>query len=188
MFFSALIVSLGYLCLRPLKSSRQALHVLRNECNEIVILCWTNLCDASSRWDWIFIFIFRNFEARTPANITGLGFATNWPLTRVPQQKSCFKSERNELFGSRGSRASDKIAISLSAASQILNKAKDFFESLKYHLRMQPTNLVGGAVRKEFLWRQCDSSIVFLRKNRWCSRVRIMGTLSLRASGGLLRL
>ena len=101
----------------------------------------TNLCDASSRWDWIFIFIFRNLEARTPANITGLGFATNWPLTRVPQQKSCFKSERNELFGSRGSRASDKIAISLSAASQILNKAKDFFESLKYYLRMQPTNL-----------------------------------------------
>ena len=79
--------------------------------------------------------------ARTPANIIGLGFATNWPLTRVPQQKSCFKSERNELFGSRGSRASDKIAISLSAASQILNKAKDFFESLKYYLRMQPTNL-----------------------------------------------
>ena len=101
----------------------------------------TNLCDASSRWDWNFIFIFRNFEARTPANITGLGFATNWPLTRVPQQNSCFKSERNELFGSRGSRASDKIAISLSAASQILNKAKDFFESLKYYLRMQPTNL-----------------------------------------------
>ena len=100
----------------------------------------TNLCDASSRWDWIFIFIFRHFEARTPANITGLGFATNWPLTRVPQQKSCL-SERNELFGSRGSRASDKIAISLSAASQILNKAKDFFESLKYYLRMQPTNL-----------------------------------------------
>ena len=101
----------------------------------------TNLCDASSRWDWIFIFIFRNFDARTPANFTGLGFATNWPLTRVPPQKSCFKRERNELFGSRGSRASDKIAISLSAASQILNKAKDFFESLKYYLRMQPTNL-----------------------------------------------
>ena len=105
------------------------------------MLCLTNLCDASSRWDWIFIFIFRNFEARTPASITGLGFATNWPLTWVPQQKSCFKSERNELFGSRGGRASDKIAISLRAASQILNKAKDFFEGLKYYLRIQPTNL-----------------------------------------------
>ena len=127
--------------LRPLKSSRQVLHVLRNECNEIVILCLSNLCDASSRWDWIFIFIFRNFEARTPASIAGLGFATNWPLTRVPQHESCFKSERNELFGSRGGRASDKIAISPRAASQILNKAKDFFESLKYYLRMQPTNL-----------------------------------------------
>ena len=52
------------------------------------------------------------------------------------REKSCFKSERNELFESRGGRASDKIAISLRAASQILNKVKDFFESLKYYLRM----------------------------------------------------
>ena len=34
------------------------------------------------------------------------------------------------------SRASDKIAISLRAANQILNKTKDFFESLKYNLKM----------------------------------------------------
>ena len=31
---------------------------------------------------------------------------------------------------------SDKIAMSLCAASQILNKTKNFFESLKYYLRM----------------------------------------------------
>ena len=32
--------------------------------------------------------------------------------------------------------ASDKIAMSLLAASQILNKTEDFFESLKYCLRI----------------------------------------------------
>ena len=32
--------------------------------------------------------------------------------------------------------ASDKIAVSLRAASQILNKTKNLFESLKYYLRM----------------------------------------------------
>ena len=47
-----------------------------------------------------------------------------------------FQSKRNEIFGSRGGPASDKIAMSLRAASQILNKTKDFFESLKYYLRM----------------------------------------------------
>ena len=31
---------------------------------------------------------------------------------------------------------SDKIAMSLRAASENINKAKDFFESLKYYLRM----------------------------------------------------
>ena len=35
-----------------------------------------------------------------------------------------------------GGPASDKIAMSLRAASQILNKTKDFFESLKYYLRI----------------------------------------------------
>ena len=34
-------------------------------------------------------------------------------------------------------------------------------------------------IRKEILSSQCDSSIVFWRKNRWCTRVRIIGTLSL---------
>ena len=47
-----------------------------------------------------------------------------------------FSSERNEIFGSRGGPASDKIAMSLRAASQILNKTKDFFESLEYYLRI----------------------------------------------------
>ena len=35
-----------------------------------------------------------------------------------------------------GGPASDKIAMSLRAASQILNNTKDFFESLKYNLRI----------------------------------------------------
>ena len=41
-------------------------------------------------------------------------------------------------FSSReaADRTSDKIEVSLRAASQILNKTKDFFESLKYYLRM----------------------------------------------------
>ena len=44
------------------------------------------------------------------------------------------RAERD--FGSRGGPASDKIAMSLRATRQILNKTKDFFESLKYYLRM----------------------------------------------------
>ena len=47
-----------------------------------------------------------------------------------------FQSKRNEIFGSRGGPASDKIAMSLRATRQILNKTKDFFESLKYYLKM----------------------------------------------------
>ena len=47
-----------------------------------------------------------------------------------------FLSERKEIFGSRGGPASDKITMSLRAASQILNKTKDVFKSLKYYLRM----------------------------------------------------
>ena len=50
------------------------------------------------------------------------------------EQKS--DSSPKEIFGSRGGPASDKIAISLRAASQILNKTKDFFESLKYYWRI----------------------------------------------------
>ena len=50
--------------------------------------------------------------------------------------ENLFLSGRKEIFGSRGGPASDKIAISLRAASQILNKTKDFFESLKYCLRI----------------------------------------------------
>ena len=125
---TSFLISIGVLVL---------VYALRNEYNEIMILCLTNLCDASWRWHWIFVFIFRTFEARTPANITGLGFATNWPLRRVSRQKSCFKSQRNELFGSRGGRSNKRQNRSKSSCrEQILNKTKDFFESLKYYLRM----------------------------------------------------
>ena len=46
----------------------------------------------------------------------------------------CFSN--TQIFGSLGSPASDKIVMSLLAASQILNKKKDLFKSLKYYLRM----------------------------------------------------
>ena len=54
--------------------------------------------------------------------------------TSFTLEKLFFQSEWNEIFGSRGGPASDKIAMSLRAASQILNETKDFFESLKYYL------------------------------------------------------
>ena len=47
-----------------------------------------------------------------------------------------FLSEQNEIFGSRDGPANNKIVMSLRAVSQILNKTKDFFESLKYYLRI----------------------------------------------------
>ena len=52
------------------------------------------------------------------------------------KSENMFLSERNEIFVSRGGLASDKIAMSLRAKSQILNKTKDFLESLKYYLRI----------------------------------------------------
>ena len=69
--------------------------------------------------------------------------------------------------------------MGLRAASQILNKTKNFseIENITWECKQQIS--VGGAVRKEILSSQYDSSIVFWRKNRWRSRVRIIGTLSL---------
>ena len=72
-----------------------------------------------------------------------------------------FKSERNEIFGSRGGPASDKMAMSLRATSQILNKTKNF-ESLIYYLRTGKQQIsVGVTFRKEILLSQYDGSIVF---------------------------
>ena len=50
--------------------------------------------------------------------------------------ENLFLKREERDFRARGGPASDKIAISLRAASQILNKTKDFFESLKYCLRI----------------------------------------------------
>ena len=94
----------------------------------------------------------------TPAKA---GLATNWPLTRVSRQKSCFKSPTS-LTWPRGVRASAKIAVILRAVSQIFKKTKDFFKRLKYYLRCKQQFSVDGAVRKEILSRQYDSFIVFL--------------------------
>ena len=96
--------------------------------------------------------------------------------SRVSQQKSCFKSERNEIFGSRGGRASDKIAMSLRAAGQIFNKEKDFLESLKYYLKMQTTNKPPSA---ESCHVNMAVLLSFYEKNRWRLGVRIIGTLTL---------
>ena len=60
----------------------------------------------------------------------------------------------------------------LRAPSQIVNKTKN--------VECKQQISVGGAVRKEILSSQYDSSIVFWRKNRGRLRVRIIGTLSLR--------
>ena len=45
-----------------------------------------------------------------------------------------------QIFGWRGGPAGSKIVMGLHAASQILNKTKDVFESLKYYLRIYTTN------------------------------------------------
>ena len=76
---------------------------------------------------------------------------------------------------------SDKIAMSLRAASQILNKTKSFFESLKYSSVENVNNKFSLAVRKEILSSQYDSSIVFWRKNRCHSHVPAIGTLTLKS-------
>ena len=65
------------------------------------------------------------------ADITGLRTIDLWHEFHIID-----KSEWKEIFGSRGGPASDKIAMSLRATRQILNKTKDFFESLKYYLRI----------------------------------------------------
>ena len=69
--------------------------------------------------------------------------------------------------------------MSLRAASQILNKTKNFFESQNITWECKQQISVGGAAGKETLSSQYDSSIVFWRKNIWRSRVRTIGTLSL---------
>ena len=69
--------------------------------------------------------------------------------------------------------------MSLRAASQILNKSKNFFEIKNITWECKQQISVGGVVQNEILSSQYDSSIVFWRENKWRSRVRIIGTLSL---------
>ena len=68
------------------ESTKQALNVYGNECNEI-IMCLTNLCNAFIVLRLHFCHTFRTFEARTRVKFTGL--ATSSALTRISQQKSC---------------------------------------------------------------------------------------------------
>ena len=84
-------------------------------------------------------------------------------INKIPTYLPTFKSERNESFGSRRGQASDKLAISLLTASQILKKTEDF--SIRKS-KILPENSGGGAVRKEILTGQYDRFIVFLRKKQ----------------------
>ena len=68
------------------ESTKQALNVWGNECNEIII-CLTNLCNAFIVLRLHFCHTVRTFEARTRGKFTGL--ATSSALTRISQQKSC---------------------------------------------------------------------------------------------------
>ena len=56
--------------------------------------------------------------------------------------------------------------MSLRAASQILNKTKSFFEIKNITWKCKQQISVGGAVWKEILSSQYDSSIVVWRKNQ----------------------
>ena len=68
-------------------------------------------------------------------NITGLGTIIDlWHEFNI--RRAVLKASGSRFFGLWGGPASDKIAMSLHATSQILDKAKDFFETLKYYLRM----------------------------------------------------
>ena len=91
----------------------------------------TELCHASSRWDCIFIYIFRTFEARMQADIAGLGLATNWPLTWVWQPKSC-KLSGTSFLGCKVAEPATKSQDVFVPQAKFLNKMKDFFERQKY--------------------------------------------------------
>ena len=67
-------------------------------------------------------------------NITGLGTIDLWHKFNI--RRAVLKASGSRFFRSWGGPASNKIAMSLNAASQILDKRKDFFETLKYYLRM----------------------------------------------------
>ena len=71
-------------------------------------------------------------------NITGLGTIDLWHEFNI--RRAVLKASGSRVFGLWGGPASNKIAMSLHATSQILDKRKDFFETLKYYFRMETTN------------------------------------------------
>ena len=98
--------------------------------------CLTNLCDASSRWDYIFIHIFRTVQATTRSRL-------NLDLPQIDiwhefhSRKAVLKASGTSFSGREAAELSTKSRyMSLRAASHIFNKEKDFFESLKYYLKM----------------------------------------------------
>ena len=81
-------------------------------------------------------FLFMSFKPlrleREQADITGLRTTDLWHEFQI--RKYVFKASGTRFSGCEVALLA--IAMSLRVASQILNKAKDFFESLKYYLRM----------------------------------------------------
>ena len=69
------------------------------------------------------------------ASIAGLGLATNWPLTRVWQPKSC-KPSGTSFLGSKVAELATKSQDVFVPRAKFLpvnkTKVKDFFERLKY--------------------------------------------------------
>ena len=69
------------------------------------------------------------------ASIAGLGLATNWPLTRVWQPKSC-KLSGTSFLGSKVAELATKSQDVFVPRAKFLpvnkTKVKDFFERLKY--------------------------------------------------------
>ena len=140
----------------------------------------TNLCDNSSRWDCIFIYIFQTFEARTranQANITGLGTFDLWHAFHI--RKATFKASRIRFSDCQAALLATKSrwVFMPRAKFYIRRKASSTVKNITWECKQQIS--VGSEVQKEILSSQYDSSIVLWRKNRWCSRVHTIGTLSL---------
>ena len=77
-----------------------------------------------------FLFMYFELWKLERKQITGLGLATNWPMTQqktVSQQNSC-KASGTSCLGCKVA----ELPKSLVRRATFLNKMKDFFESLKY--------------------------------------------------------
>ena len=114
----------------------------------------TNLYDNSSRWDCISIFSFKRLRLEREQirqillDLEQLTSDTSFTLEKLflKRAEQDFRVERRPY--------SDKIAMSLRAASQILNKTKNLLGKSKVFLSWECKQqiFVGGAVRKEIFF------------------------------------